>query len=140
MYKKLSTGVECRVKWAATNTPYFEINGERYYFNKRDFIAFSDMLNIFVANYWDDFSPGRINYTDDFSDDSEGAIMHENRIKHLEEGHKVLDKKIHGLEATGVYEDENLHSMKKQKLLLKDEIESLRRKQKENEAKKNNES
>ena len=140
MYKKLSSGRECRAKWISANTIFVDIGNDRYYFNKRDFIAFSDMLNIFVENYWDDFSPSRINYTDDFSDDSEGAIMYENRIKHLEEGHKVLDKKIHGLESTGVYEDEHLHSLKKQKLLLKDEIETLRTKQREQEAKKNNES
>ena len=68
MYRKLSDGVECRVKWAAPNTPYVEIDGTRYYFTKRDYIEFSDMLNQFVKNYWDDFSPGRIDYVDDFTD------------------------------------------------------------------------
>lgn len=56
--------------------------------------------------------------------------MYENRIKHLEEAHHALDKKIKGLEATGVYEDEHLHELKKQKLKLKDDIENLKKKQK----------
>ena len=55
--------------------------------------------------------------------------MYEKRIAHLEEAHRVLDKKINGLEKTGVYEDENLHEMKKQKLFLKDEIANLKMKQ-----------
>ncbi len=54
--------------------------------------------------------------------------MYENRIKHLEEAHHALDKRIRGLEATGVYEDEQLHELKKQKLKLKDDIEELKRK------------
>jgi hypothetical protein len=49
-----------------------------------------------------------------------------NHLKHLEEQHHTLDKKIQGLESTGVYEDETLHSMKKQKLHLKDEITKLK--------------
>lgn len=57
--------------------------------------------------------------------------MYEKRIAHLEEAHRVLDKKINGLERTGVYEDENLHEMKKQKLFLKDEIAKLQKKQQE---------
>ena len=44
--------------------------------------------------------------------------MYENRIKHLEEAHHALDKRIRGLEATGIYEDEQLHELKKQKLRL----------------------
>ncbi len=54
--------------------------------------------------------------------------MYENRIKHLEEAHHALDKRIRGLEATGVYDDEQLHELKKQKLKLKDDIEELKRK------------
>lgn len=54
--------------------------------------------------------------------------MYENRIKHLEEAHHALDKRIRGLEATGIYEDEQLHELKKQKLKLKDDIEQLKRK------------
>ena len=45
-------------------------------------------------------------------------MTYENRIKHLEEAHHALDKKIRGLESTGVFEDENLHDLKKQKLVL----------------------
>jgi len=57
--------------------------------------------------------------------------MYESRIKHLEEAHHALDKQIKGLELTGVFEDERLHELKKLKLKLKDDIESLRRKQQE---------
>lgn len=55
--------------------------------------------------------------------------MYDNRIAHLEEAHRVLDKKIDGLEKTGVFEDENLHELKKQRLFLKDEIANLKQKQ-----------
>jgi hypothetical protein len=65
MYKKLSNGAECRAKWISPNTACIDIGNDRYYFNKRDFIAFSDMLNIFVKNYWEEFSPKRIDYTDE---------------------------------------------------------------------------
>ena len=50
----------------------------------------------------------------------------QNRIAHLEEAHHALDKQIHGLESTGVFEDERLHELKKQKLHLKDQIEQLK--------------
>ena len=45
-----------------------------------------------------------------------------NRLKHLEEAHHVLDKKIDGLESTGVYDDVELENLKKQRLHLKDQI------------------
>ena len=52
--------------------------------------------------------------------------MIENRIKHLEEEHHKLDKKIDGLESTGVFEDVTLEILKKQRLHLKDELVKLR--------------
>lgn len=55
--------------------------------------------------------------------------MYENRIKHLEEMHRVLDKKIDTLEKNGLFEDLKLEELKKQRLLYKDEIELLRAKQ-----------
>ena len=55
--------------------------------------------------------------------------MYENRIKHLEEAHHILDKRIDNMERTGVFGDENIHELKKQRLLLKDEIAILKRKQ-----------
>ncbi len=55
--------------------------------------------------------------------------MYENRIKHLEEAHSVLDKKIDTLEKTGLFEDLKLEEMKKQRLHLKDEIVILKHKQ-----------
>lgn len=61
--------------------------------------------------------------------------MYENRIKHLEEAHHMLDKKIDQMERTGVYEDEDIHKLKKQRLLLRDQIQDLLKKQ-TNESKK----
>lgn len=55
--------------------------------------------------------------------------MYENRIKHLEELHRVLDKRIDGMESTGVFEDATLEVLKKQRLHLKDEIAILQAKQ-----------
>ena len=55
--------------------------------------------------------------------------MYENRIKHLEEMHRVLDKKIDTLEKNGLYEDLHLEELKKQRLHLKDEIAILKHKQ-----------
>ena len=58
--------------------------------------------------------------------------MFETRIKHLEEVHRALDKQIDTLEKNGLFEDLKLEKLKKQRLLLKDEIVILKRKQ-ENE-------
>ncbi len=55
--------------------------------------------------------------------------MYENRIKHLEEGHRVLNKQIDTLEKNGLFEDLKLEELKKQRLLLKDEIVILKHKQ-----------
>ncbi len=55
--------------------------------------------------------------------------MYENRIKHLEEAHRALDKKIDTLEKNGLYEDLHLEELKKQRLHLKDEIAMLQAKQ-----------
>ena len=54
--------------------------------------------------------------------------MYENRIRHLEEMHAVLDRQIDGMESTGAFHDENLSQMKKRRLQIRDQIESLRRK------------
>ncbi len=58
--------------------------------------------------------------------------MYEMRIKHLEEAHRALDKQVDTLEKNGLFEDLSLEKLKKQRLLLKDEIVILKRKQ-ENE-------
>lgn len=55
--------------------------------------------------------------------------MFENRLRHLEEMHAVLDRQIDNLEITGTFQDEKLAGMKKRRLLIRDQIESLRRKQ-----------
>lgn len=55
--------------------------------------------------------------------------MYENRIKHLEEAHRALNKQIDTLEQNGLFEDLKLEDLKKQQLLLKDDIAILKRKQ-----------
>jgi len=55
--------------------------------------------------------------------------MYEQRIKHLEEAHRALDKQIDTLEKTGVFDDLTLEEMKKQRLHLKDNIAILKHKQ-----------
>jgi len=55
--------------------------------------------------------------------------MYENRIKHLEEAHRALDKQVDNLEKNGLFEDLKLEELKKQRLHLKDEIAILKRKQ-----------
>jgi hypothetical protein len=55
--------------------------------------------------------------------------MYENRIKHLEEAHRALDKQIDNLEKNGLFEDLKLEELKKQRLRLKDDIVILKHKQ-----------
>ena len=55
--------------------------------------------------------------------------MYENRIKHIEESHRVLDQKIDTLEKNGLFEDIKMQELKKQRLLFRDELAILRRKQ-----------
>jgi uncharacterized protein YdcH (DUF465 family) len=55
--------------------------------------------------------------------------MYEARIKHLEEAHRALDKQVDTLEKNGLFEDLRLEKLKKQRLLLKDEIAILKHKQ-----------
>jgi len=50
----------------------------------------------------------------------------QNRLKHLEEEHARLDKRIDGMESTGVFEDATLEVLKKQRLHLKDEIVKIK--------------
>lgn len=57
--------------------------------------------------------------------------MYEQRIKHLEEAHKALDKQVDTLEKTGLFEDLRLEKLKKERLLLKDKLAILKTKQQE---------
>lgn len=50
----------------------------------------------------------------------------ERRLNHLENDHADLNKKIDGLESTGVFEDVTLEVLKKQRLHLKDEISKIK--------------
>ena len=54
--------------------------------------------------------------------------MLENRIKHLEQQHRELDKRISDLDLNHPHVDEShLHDMKKQRLAIRDELSSLRK-------------
>jgi uncharacterized protein YdcH (DUF465 family) len=61
----------------------------------------------------------------------------QNRLKHLEEEHAQLDKRIDGMESTGVFEDATLEVLKKQRLHLKDEIVKIKLKITHETSKKN---
>jgi hypothetical protein len=52
--------------------------------------------------------------------------MVENRIKQLEEEHQKLDKKMDGLESTGVFDDVELTDLKKQRLHIKTQLVTLK--------------
>ena len=59
--------------------------------------------------------------------------MYEGRIRHLELMHEALDKKIDGMEKTQVFDDNQLHLLKKQRLQLRDQLADLRKKQYEHD-------
>ena len=50
----------------------------------------------------------------------------ESHLKHLEDEHARIDKRIDGMESTGVFEDVTLEVLKKQRLHLKDEIAKIK--------------
>ena len=50
----------------------------------------------------------------------------QHRLTHLENDHAAMNKKIDGLEKTGVFEDVTLEVLKKQRLHLKDEISKIK--------------
>ena len=50
----------------------------------------------------------------------------EHRIKRLVDEHAAIDKRIDGLEKTGVFDDATIEVLKKQRLHIKDEIVKLR--------------
>lgn len=53
-------------------------------------------------------------------------MSYELRIKHLEEQYHALNKRIDGLENTGVFDDTELNSLKKERLRLKTKIVTIR--------------
>jgi uncharacterized protein YdcH (DUF465 family) len=53
-------------------------------------------------------------------------MRHKVRIEHLEEEHHRLDKKIDGLESTGVFDDAELANLKKQRLRLKTQLVTMK--------------
>jgi len=50
----------------------------------------------------------------------------QHRLKHLEYDHAEMNKRIDGLEKTGVFGDITLEVLKKQRLHLKDEIAKIK--------------
>ena len=52
----------------------------------------------------------------------------QHRLDHLQKDHSELDKRIDGMESTGVFEDATLEVLKKQRLHLKDEIVKIQHK------------
>ncbi len=52
--------------------------------------------------------------------------MYELRIKHLEEAHRAFNKRIDGLESTGVFDDAEIQDLKKQRLRLKTQLVTLK--------------
>jgi uncharacterized protein YdcH (DUF465 family) len=50
----------------------------------------------------------------------------QHRLKHLEDDHAELNKRIDGMESTGVFEDVTLEILKKQRLHLKEEISKIK--------------
>ena len=61
-------------------------------------------------------------------DKVEHEKWYQNRIKHLEEAHRALDKQIDSMEKTGIYDDLKIEELKKQRLRLKDDIVILKHK------------
>lgn len=52
--------------------------------------------------------------------------------------HETLDKKIDGMEKTGVFDDTQLHTLKKQRLQIRDQLAELRQRQQEHDQKADN--
>ena len=50
----------------------------------------------------------------------------QHRLQHLENDHSALNKRIDGMESTGVFEDVTLEVLKKQRLHLKDKLVKLK--------------
>lgn len=55
--------------------------------------------------------------------------MYQDQIRLLEIEHRDLDKKIDTLEKTGIYEDMRIQELKKRRLLVRDQLSDLRRRQ-----------
>ena len=53
--------------------------------------------------------------------------MYKDQIRQLENQHRELDNKIDTMEKTGIFEDMRLQELKKQRLLIRDQLRDLRR-------------
>lgn len=50
----------------------------------------------------------------------------EHHLRRLEEDHARINKRIDGMESTGIFDDTTLEVLKKQRLHLKDEIAKIK--------------
>ena len=55
--------------------------------------------------------------------------MYKDQIRQLEHQHQQLDNQIDTLEKTGIYEDTRMQDLKKRRLLIRDQLSDLRRRQ-----------
>lgn len=55
--------------------------------------------------------------------------MYKDQIRQLENQHQQLDNQIDTLEKTGIYEDTRIQELKKRRLLIRDQLSDLRKKQ-----------
>jgi len=53
-------------------------------------------------------------------------VHSENHLHRLEEEHARINKRIDGMESTGVFDDTTMEVLKKQRLHLKDEIAKIK--------------
>lgn len=51
--------------------------------------------------------------------------MYQERVRHLEEAHRAIDKQLHEMEKHPHVEESKIAELKKKKLQLKDQIRSL---------------
>ena len=49
----------------------------------------------------------------------------QHHLEHLREKHAKLDQQVDHMEATGYFTDDQLHVLKKKRLVLRDEIEEV---------------
>ena len=55
--------------------------------------------------------------------------MYQDKIRQLETEHRDLDNHIDTMEKTGIFEDMRLQDLKKRRLLVRDQLRDLRRRQ-----------
>jgi hypothetical protein len=87
-----------RIKWAAPNTPFFELerNSQRFYPTKRELVSIRDAIKMFMKAYPEQFTDDRIDLEDE-ADDSWGELMLD--IEELEKEQEYNKKRWAALDA-----------------------------------------